>query len=843
MKNNILFGLNFVTLMYILYINIYSFNDISSFINQINTLLDPIDTNFLILFSNWYSYSKWITFCYMLCVIILIGLFLKNTGNHVKILNLTSALIFAEYLLSYGYDNFQTIYLTQNFTYFAHLFIYTAIIIAIIFFLSISQKNFFKENTKIEFTLLIWCIIIASTYLISSLDFISIIILIECIAFSSYVLVGFDRKNKFSVTSGLQYLILASIPGGLFILGLVLFYNNFGTFDQTYLNLLLEAFNTNPLNNWEVILATNSIYRSNENYVTFFFRPEFYAENCLTDVISITLYYFDVMEKLLGILSPIVLDTILQTGGFIQGYVYSLPKEQQTAEVVAEIFAQHPEYEASVSLYKIIAEILGKLQPALQVLYSFTTGTVIATNQNLLDIAFKDSLSEYPNIILWIKTLIKFYSTENFSALQHLHGEHVFGNNLRFESELFNVENNDGMFKRSDLLKEVSTSEIYNLITTNKDCFDAFRKGLARFTGDLSNGMEKTIFKSIGGFLNLDPEDPSYLMYIHYLNNLYIKECFSCTPVTYTIALDPLLIEGNNLMSNFDIYNSSEYDIQSSYIYLYLAIIFILANLSFKLTAAPFHFWAPSVYGGSPLVTLTFLSIFSKTIFIFFSIWLFVNIFDSLANIWQILILIIAFLSIFISIIGAFSEKVFKRFFVYSSTGHVGFMLLGLVSLNTNGLKGTVDYVILYILSSFIVWFIIMHLTKKTVTLINLKGLSYNQPYLSLIFSIILFSLSGIPPLGGFFVKYEIFYSLINSSFFFLAYILLLLTIASFFYYIRLIKIFYFENNKNFYKFKDFNDIKLRIISYLFFIIPFFILFSDNAISIFITNILTKSLF
>jgi hypothetical protein len=91
----------------------------------------------------------------MLSVIILIGLFLKNTGNHVKILNLTSALIFAQYLISYGYDNFQTITLMQNFTYFAHLFIYIAIFIAIVFFLSISQKNFFKENTKIEFTLLI----------------------------------------------------------------------------------------------------------------------------------------------------------------------------------------------------------------------------------------------------------------------------------------------------------------------------------------------------------------------------------------------------------------------------------------------------------------------------------------------------------------------------------------------------------------------------------------------------------------------------------------------------------------------------------------------------------------
>ena len=60
-----------------------------------------------------------------------------------------------------------------------------------------------------------------------------------------------------------------------------------------------------------------------------------------------------------------------------------------------------------------------------------------------------------------------------------------------------------------------------------------------------------------------------------------------------------------------------------------------------------------------------------------------------------------------------------------------------------------------------------MHLTKKTATLINLKGLSFNQPFLSLIFSITIFSLSGIPPFGGFFVKYEIFYSIINSSFFY----------------------------------------------------------------------------
>jgi NADH:ubiquinone oxidoreductase subunit 2 (subunit N) len=530
----------------------------------------------------------------MLFTVILIGLFLKNTGNHIKILNITSALLFTEYLISYGYDNFFVINLTQNFTYFAHLFIYITLIIAILFFLSISQKNFFKENTKVEFTLLIWCIIIASQYLISSLDFISIIILLECIAFSSYVLVGFERKNKFSVTSGLQYLILASIPGGLFILGIVLFYNNFGTFSYEYLNLLLDGtienfFNkNNSVQNWDIIFQTNI------------------------------------------------------------------------------------------------------------------------------------------NAFWLLNNKYSFLEIQNFNQTDSF----IFQNNIPLE--------------------------IY------------------------SNGSITDVFN---------------LTYI----NIYI--------------------------------------------YIYLALLFIIANLSFKLTAAPFHFWAPSVYGGSPLITLTFLSIFSKTIFIFFSIWLFANILDSLSNIWQFLIIIIAFLSILTSIIGAFSEKIFKRFFVYSSTGHVGFMLLGITTLNISGLKGTLDYLILYILSSFIVWFIIMHLTKKTVTLINLKGLSYNQPYLSLIFSIILFSLSGIPPLGGFFVKYEIFYSLINSSFFLLAYLLLLLTIISFFYYLRLIKIFYFENNKKLYKFKNFNDIKLRLISYSFFIIPFFILFSDNSISSLITNILIKSLF
>jgi len=134
-------------------------------------------------------------------------------------------------------------------------------------------------------------------------------------------------------------------------------------------------------------------------------------------------------------------------------------------------------------------------------------------------------------------------------------------------------------------------------------------------------------------------------------------------------------------------------------------------------------------------------------------------------------------------------------------------------------------------------------LTKKTTTLVNLKGLAFNQPFLGVIFTITIFSLSGIPPMGGFFVKYEIFYSLVNSSFFFLGYIFFFLTVISFFYFLRIIKIIYFENNKLFFKNKNLNDIKLRLISICIFILPLYSLYLENPIAILLKEILKISLF
>jgi NADH-quinone oxidoreductase subunit N len=135
-----------------------------------------------------------------------------------------------------------------------------------------------------------------------------------------------------------------------------------------------------------------------------------------------------------------------------------------------------------------------------------------------------------------------------------------------------------------------------------------------------------------------------------------------------------------------------------------------------------------------------------------------------------------------------------------------------------------------------------MHLTKKTTHLISFKGLSNNYPVLSLILVIALFSISGLPPMGGFFVKFEIFYSLLNSSQYFIAYILFILTVFSFFYYLRLIKIIYFEDNKTIKKNKNLNDIKLRIISILIFILPLYILLIQEPIFYIIKEIIISSI-
>lgn len=277
-------------------------------------------------------------------------------------------------------------------------------------------------------------------------------------------------------------------------------------------------------------------------------------------------------------------------------------------------------------------------------------------------------------------------------------------------------------------------------------------------------------------------------------------------------------------------YKDVFYEMEDGYKHvIFLIIAGVLSNLLFKLTAAPFHFWAPIVYGSSPLPTVTILTIISKAAVIIL-FWIIIDFcFISYKFLWQNPMFSIALISVITSILGALTENNLKKFFIFSSISHVGFLIINVAVSSLLSKIALLDYLILYILSSLIIWIVLMILTKKTSDIINLKGFSYNFKYLCFIFVITLFSMGGLPPFGGFYVKFAVFNSLINASFFNISYFLFILTIFNFSYYLRLIKIIYFEDTFFFQIIKGFFDIKKSLVSSLIFLIPcYFIIFGDT---------------
>lgn len=762
----------------------------------------------------WFVYSNLISLLLVSLFVVFFGIILSNNAKHVKILNLFCAFYLLIYFFfsslnySIDFDN-PNLSFNQNTSSFVNLFIFIATITVLIFFLSISDVFYIAENSKIEFALLTLFIYVAAVYLISSTDFISIIILLECITFSSYVLVGFERFNKFSTTAALKYLILASIPSGFFILGLALLYQNYGTFAQDYITLLTQdylSFWTNTEEGLWKDMFINTINMTCNGELGFNNLRNFFAN----------------LDYFLIDYSPSISVSLVEIECFL---TTTRAKHFYTAD---ELFVLLNSYD------NLTMQLGFALDKIVMAKYLWTMMFDPVNINSFLETKTETFLlylqqNNFENILGWFSYLGMLSYTqqkalfENFPHSWYMHSQ-------TFHFIKMNAINT--LHLAPILLQSfVTESKLSSDITEFQSVCESYRN----FFGLLSTNLLPKEFINYSNISNL----------IEFVDSAYQTNFFFNSrgmPINKYIV-DAGLVEHKELMNSFAanaLIDSVYYS--EPFLSVYLIIVFILVNLCFKLTASPFHFWAPTVYGGAPLATLTFLSIFSKAVIVFFFAWLFIHVFEDFAYIWQPLCLVIACLSVIFSILGAFSEKVFKRFFVYSSTGHVGFLLIGIAVLNINGIKGTIDYLLIYIISSFIIWFIIMHLTKKTVTLINLKGLALNNPFLGFIFSIVIFSLSGIPPMGGFFVKYEIFYSLLNSSFFYIAYLLLVLTIVSFFYYLRLIKIIFFENQKVFNKNKMLSDIKLRLISYGFFIIPFYMIFIENPFAILLKAILINSL-
>ena len=235
---------------------------------------------------------------------------------------------------------------------------------------------------------------------------------------------------------------------------------------------------------------------------------------------------------------------------------------------------------------------------------------------------------------------------------------------------------------------------------------------------------------------------------------------------------------------------------------LTFGIVFILVGLAFKISAVPFHMWAPDVYEGSPTSVTLFFAVVPKiaalTVFIRFLYVPFINMIDQ----WQIIIIFLSIASMIFGALAAIGQKNLKRLVAYSSIGHMGFALAGLSTGTNEGIQSSIIYISIYIvmnLGLFSCLFMLKRNDKYYENIDDLSGFSKNHPLISLSLLIILFSLAGIPPMAGFFAKFYLFKAIIQEHMYFLAITGLLSTVISAFYYLRIIKIIYFDQEKEKY--------------------------------------------
>jgi NADH-quinone oxidoreductase subunit N len=259
------------------------------------------------------------------------------------------------------------------------------------------------------------------------------------------------------------------------------------------------------------------------------------------------------------------------------------------------------------------------------------------------------------------------------------------------------------------------------------------------------------------------------------------------------------LIYGFSGSTNFNVIsnqlNTDEY-------VLTFGIVFILVGLAFKISAVPFHMWAPDVYEGSPTSVTLFFTMVPKiaalTVFVRFLYVPFLNLIDQ----WQMIIVFLSIASMLFGAIAAIGQTNIKRLVAYSSIGHIGYTLAGLATGSNEGIQSSIIYISIYVIMNLALFSCLLMLKRNDQyyeEIDDLSGLSKNHPLLSLSLLVILFSLAGIPPLAGFFAKFYVFKAVIEQSMYFLAIVGLLSTVVAAFYYLRIIKIIYFDKEKEKY--------------------------------------------
>ena len=224
---------------------------------------------------------------------------------------------------------------------------------------------------------------------------------------------------------------------------------------------------------------------------------------------------------------------------------------------------------------------------------------------------------------------------------------------------------------------------------------------------------------------------------------------------------------------------------------LFLALITCSVGLLFKISAAPFHMWAPDVYEGAPTPVTAYVSVASKAASFALMLRIFLTAFGSAAEVWMPLLGGIALVTMTIGNFAAVTQTNMKRLLAYSSIAHAGYILLGLVAGNETGLRGVAVYILAYVFMNYGAFALVAALRRKgeaAEELDDFNGLYHRAPGYAILLAIFMLSLTGIPPLAGFYGKYFIFLAILQEGYYPIAVFAAIYVAVSAFYYFRIIR-------------------------------------------------------
>lgn len=229
-----------------------------------------------------------------------------------------------------------------------------------------------------------------------------------------------------------------------------------------------------------------------------------------------------------------------------------------------------------------------------------------------------------------------------------------------------------------------------------------------------------------------------------------------------------------------------------------IGMVFVLAGLSFKISAVPFHMWTPDVYEGAPTPVTAFFASAPKVAAMGLLVRVSVEAMGPGTDAWRQIIIFAALASILLGAVAAIGQTNIKRLLAYSSINNVGFALLGLAAGTPDGVAGVMTYMAIYVamtLGSFICVLQMRDADGRPVeTIASLSGLSQSRPGLAAALAIFMFSLAGIPPLLGFWAKLAVFDAVVRADMWPLAAIGIAASVIGAFYYLKIVKTMYFDD-------------------------------------------------